>query len=240
MVDLGRSHSSLVRMMQTDNHTTVACQVNSDIFSTDDSERLRMLREFNPYVCEAFFADRVLLVEGPTEVVAVRVLLEQINKENNNSLSDLLVVDCGGKTTIPLFQRILCHFKIPYFVFHDLDNCSDVTNKLIWDEIEAARSQTVKAYRFTFNSEFETANGYKPPSADKPFTSHQQARKWLKSWSREETQKKPVVQYLREILSGEVSEDHSQEWLENQGFSHNGSVINITGDQLPLPGLFSC
>ena len=37
------------------------------------------------------------------------------------SLNNICVIECGGKTNIHIFARVLNRFKIPYIVIHDKD-----------------------------------------------------------------------------------------------------------------------
>lgn len=222
MIDLGQPQSSLVRMASCNGHEIIAHQVNDDVFKYDEQKRLRMLREFNPYVCEAFFADRVLLVEGATEIIAVKILFEKIRQ--NSSVDNLLVVNCGGKGTIELFQKILRHFHIPYFVFHDSDfryreNGDKLnvwtTNQNIWNEIEEAKKQGIEACRFVFVPEFESDNEYSPPANGKPLVAYKQIQSWLQNW--DNVQNKPVIKYLKIILGQAfLDEEHNQTWIEQQ------------------------
>ncbi len=40
-----------------------------------------MINLFNPHVCEAFYADKVILVEGDTEAIVYRALLKEYYPE---------------------------------------------------------------------------------------------------------------------------------------------------------------
>ena len=160
MVCIDRPHSSLVRMVPDTQFGAAAYQVEFNLFDDDEKNRLRMLKEFNPYICEAFFADRVLLVEGDTEAIVVRTLLERMRENGDlDYAKDVCVVNCGSKMNIPLFQRILRHFHIPYFVFHDLDRTYNrdgkrsaawTLNERIWEEIRKAEQDGLAARRFVF------------------------------------------------------------------------------------------
>ncbi len=85
----------------------------------DDRRALRLLTEFDAQRSEFFFARRVMFVEGNTEKVALplafRALGIDINKEN------VSVIECGGKTKIPLFARTAAAFKIPFVILVDHD-----------------------------------------------------------------------------------------------------------------------
>jgi predicted ATP-dependent endonuclease of OLD family len=78
--------------------------------------------KLNPAMNELFFATRVLLVEGPEDLVAVTAILQRagIVRVRVEELGWSILV-CGGKPSIPFFQRVLNAFSIPYAVMHDLD-----------------------------------------------------------------------------------------------------------------------
>lgn len=65
-----------------------------------------------------FFAEKVLLVEGQTEVIFINKLVDD---GKINLLRGLYVVETLGKFNMPRFMNLLYAFKIPYAVLHDLD-----------------------------------------------------------------------------------------------------------------------
>lgn len=91
----------------------------------DERKALRLMTEFDSQRNELFFARRVMFVEGNTEKVALplvfRTLGIDINKEN------ISVIECGGKTKIPLFVRVARALSIPYVVLvdHDIRDIKD-------------------------------------------------------------------------------------------------------------------
>jgi predicted ATP-dependent endonuclease of OLD family len=105
-------------------------------------ERVQMINRFNHHVCEAFYADKVLLVEGDTETIVYRDLLERFYPNE-----EIFVLNTGSKNNIPFFQEILTKFQINHFIIHDTDeeknkkgnkNSAWTLNKTIWDKIEDA------------------------------------------------------------------------------------------------------
>jgi putative ATP-dependent endonuclease of the OLD family len=80
------------------------------------------LTKFNPAINELFFARSVLLVEGPEDVIAVTAVLQKTGKiKQRVEEIEWSVLPCGGKCSIPFFQRVLNAFGIPYTVLHDCD-----------------------------------------------------------------------------------------------------------------------
>lgn len=221
MVDLSKPHTTLVRACHRADDTIELHQVSSDLFDDDDRDRMKMLNYFDPYVCEAFFTNYALLVEGDTECVAVRRLIERMSEvPGHESLSNLHVVNCGTKNNIPFFQKVLTHFRIPYRIFHDLDartnragnvNSAWTLNERIWEQLQASRAAGVNADRYVFNTEFESANGYEhDTSLGKPYSAFREAGGWDVA-----DEEKAAVKFLR-VLAGLSAIDHefTQDHLE--------------------------
>jgi putative ATP-dependent endonuclease of the OLD family len=241
MIDLSRPHSSLVRVVKKDNSNVFTYQLRTDIHLKDGVEELRMVRGFNPHVCEAFFSDSVLLVEGATEYVISKALLEKFSHEDSCEYTkSISVTDCGGKTTIPLFQKILRQFKIPYFVLHDLDEDKNskgtrTMNQKIWNEIELAMKEEVLAMRFIFVNNFEEAHEYwKFNNGGKPYTAWKKLQSWINGseWNGKNAQLKyPIVDYMKRILDGNSSIVHDQAWID----AHVNSTQKVgRTSQLPI------
>ncbi len=128
LVDVGEDPCSLVihRRLEPQQPPTVT-QLMTDPFQGKDAEdersRLRALLDFHPTVCEAFFAKRVVLVEGDSEVavLARQPDLYRLANIDLNIQRDVTVVSCDGKWTIIPIARLLMKFGVPVRVIHDLD-----------------------------------------------------------------------------------------------------------------------
>lgn len=83
-----------------------------------------MITEFDPAVNELFFAKRVVLVEGDTEIAVFQRAAELLGifQIAPHTKRDVTFINCHGKWTIPLFQEVLNHFRVNYTVFHDEDS----------------------------------------------------------------------------------------------------------------------
>jgi len=238
MVDLSKPHTTLVRVINAQNKGTQSLQVSSRLFDEDERDRILMLNRFNPYVCEAFFSDRVILVEGDTETIVIRTLLEKFKIASILKPSEYLhVVNCGSKTNIPFFQKVLRHFEIPYYVFHDCDDKTDKRgydnpswkmNDKIWQEMEDKQSKAMNIRRFVFMPHFEKAHGYQAKgNKDKPFSAYQKAKAWNIN-----DNNKPVIKYLRAIFGQEeVKETFSPEKLKELYNNYSNSSSNHANDQ---------
>lgn len=195
MIDISKPHSTLVRISKNSNETISTHQVGDSIFLNDENKDfVQMINRFNPNVCEIFYSDNVIIVEGDTEAIIFREILKK-----NYPESDLFVLNSGSKNNIPFFQRILNHFRIQYVVVHDCDtryiykdkgrtqpkfNSDGVTrtknsawtiNQNIWDELENNNGN--KVHRIISKYDFESQSGYiYNPDLGKPLSAYNYAK----------------------------------------------------------------
>lgn len=123
MIDLSKRQSTLVRMSKNKNGTQLYQIKDEDLQEASETSDITKLKQkmyevlrFNPYLCESFYADEVLLVEGPTEEIIVRGILQKANHPK-----DLFVVNCGSVTNIPFYQKVYRKFAIKNHVICDSD-----------------------------------------------------------------------------------------------------------------------
>lgn len=172
-LDMAEKHTAIVRLVRPNGGEVEARQVTADLFSGDDAQEnkklLRMIAEFDPAVNEVFFAKRVVLVEGDTEIAVFNKAADLLNlfQGKTQDKRDTTFVNCHGKWTIPLFQQVLNHFQIDYTVFHDED-----TGKNMPFKANAIIGGLVKetSRRHMFTPDLEGVLGYKAGHKDKPFT----------------------------------------------------------------------
>jgi predicted ATP-dependent endonuclease of OLD family len=74
---------------------------------------------FNPFICESFYSDEVILIEWPTEEIILRWYLSE--KWNNK---DLFIVNCWTVNNIPFYQKVFSKFSIKYHIICDTDNAN--------------------------------------------------------------------------------------------------------------------
>lgn len=129
-LDLADRHDGIVLLRTDEEEKFCYLQKTDDLFgaASEDRQRLRMLLNFDPAVKEVFFAKRVCLVEGDTEIAAVEAIAnkliatEMIGRDPYLlARRDVLMVNCRGKWTIPAFQQVLHAFGKEYVVIHDSD-----------------------------------------------------------------------------------------------------------------------
>jgi predicted ATP-dependent endonuclease of OLD family len=85
-----------------------------------EMEAVKYCLWMNPDRASAFFANNVLLVEGPTEQSLISRLVAE-GKISRPS-GGLYVLDCMGKFNIHRFMNILAALGTPHVVIHDDDN----------------------------------------------------------------------------------------------------------------------
>ncbi|EMJ57507.1 AAA domain protein [Leptospira interrogans serovar Valbuzzi str. Duyster] len=139
LVEVADNPRSLILFRKNNqNSPPIITQSKLDPFEINDSTRedrnaLRAALDFHPTVTESFFAKRVVLVEGDTEVAILRHS-HDIFKEFNISeerVQGTTIVSCGGKWTIPAIARILVVLNVPFRIIHDKDAKNISENELI-------------------------------------------------------------------------------------------------------------
>lgn len=180
MIDISKPHSSLVRIVKNLDETTEAFQVDDDVFRGDaeKKQRIQMINRFNPHVCESFYAKKVIIVEGDTEAIVFRDLINRFFNQ-----FEIYVLNAGSKNNIPFFQEIFTAFHIEHCVIHDSDsrknengndNSAWTLNTAIWNKIKDANAKKIGlARRYVHISNFETAHGVKLTGKEKPLKAYE-------------------------------------------------------------------
>jgi len=114
---------SLVRLFRNPEGDLTAHQTTQSVFGdasdTEQKEyRLRAIREFGTDVSALFFARRVVLVEGATEIMVLQHAAQLLGAFDHG----VSLINCHGRGNIPLFQEVLNHFDLTYYVVHDLEH----------------------------------------------------------------------------------------------------------------------
>ncbi|MDD5039824.1 MAG: AAA family ATPase [Patescibacteria group bacterium] len=98
----------------------------------------RLLQELNADNCEMLFADAVLLVEGPSDHILMRGLINRFYK----GTKDIKVIQVYGKSNIDIYADLLNVFNIPYIAMLDRDALYDTGIKIIQREIHGQFSES--------------------------------------------------------------------------------------------------
>lgn len=96
------------------------------ITGTEEGIRNQYLNAFNSMINEGFFAKKVVIVEGDSEVYTLPIYADLLdfNLDKNN----VSVVHCHGKNSMDRLLRIFNGFEIPTFVWFDGDKRNIVEN----------------------------------------------------------------------------------------------------------------
>ena len=139
-----------------------------ELLEEDSSPEINLIKYFiilNPDRASALFSERVLLVEGPSEVNLINKLLDEDKIISKNSI---YVFDCLGKYNIHRFMNLFGKLGIYHSVLFDGDNERN-EHKEINDLIENSRNSfTLKTKKFPSNLEDSLGVEKIPESRKKP------------------------------------------------------------------------
>jgi len=230
MIDISKEHTSLVRMVQETENSTKLHQIQQeDIIEKEEKniteqrkeakQKLQEILRFNPFICESFYADEVVLVEGDTEAIIWRAYLEEFQPKK-----DIFVVNCGSVSNIPFYQRIFSKFDIKYSVICDTDdkdwnsdfdspefNSKTSNQGKIETLFEEHRSKGKASKFFVFNESFEPAHEDKSIPKNlryaedtntdgKPLAANKYWEKIIKYKEEDSFSKIPIIKYIKAIL----------------------------------------
>lgn len=83
----------------------------------DNINKNRLAQEFNVDNLEMFFADEVVVVEGVSDKILIRGLIDKFYSGDK----EIKVVSVSGKDNIGIYIKLMEIFKIPYLVLLDVD-----------------------------------------------------------------------------------------------------------------------
>lgn len=229
--DITKEKSTLIRMVNHEDKTFLyqideevikeSVEENSD--KTSIKEKLQELLRFNPYICETFYADEVVIVEGPSEELILRAYLEEVS----TSKKDLFILNANSVNNIPFYQKILSKFNIKYHVIFDTDGNNPVSHedyfrfdsgiqKSISDQFVKDRLNTIGLSMHIHSDNFEDAHkqetineGFryqfeldnKKNTADKPYKANMYWKEIIKpNIESKKVQNLPIIKYIRTIL----------------------------------------
>ena len=154
----------------SDSKSTFVRKSRGNIFQNQsDKTTFRTLSNFDPTKSELFFSKRVILVEGPSERVAIRQIAEKTNYSLDGN--GVTIIECEGKTGIPIFMEVLNSFQIPYVVIHDTDlknNMSENQKNTENDRNERIKNLANGNKVITFSPDLEGELGI-PIKNEKPY-----------------------------------------------------------------------
>jgi predicted ATPase len=87
--------------------------------SIDADDAFRVLCEFDAERSELFLSRAVILVEGMTEKITLPFVFQALGHDPDRE--QISIVECGGKSNLPLFIEICRRARVPCVVVHDSD-----------------------------------------------------------------------------------------------------------------------
>ena len=107
--------------------------VNTEVFrynsSIENFDSIKAASKFNEELNEVFFADKVVLVEGPDDKIACTLALEKLGVDLDKH--NISVIECGVITGVKPIAEILSGFKIETYALVDEDPGNESTNSRI-------------------------------------------------------------------------------------------------------------
>lgn len=229
MIDLSKPKSSIIRLVNN-SAGTKSYQINDQFLkdakgiATNDELKQEMYEvlRFNPYICESFYADEVILIEGPTEEIISRAFLQEVPSDKT-----IFVLNCGTVNNIPFYQKIFSRFNIKYHVIFDTDKAGIVRIDQFGNaDFDSGIQKTIsEQYRSdctamngnigllrTHNITFEPAHQdasipeflrfVDSGDRSKPFNANLYWKDVLKpNISHQDINKVPIIKYLNEIMT---------------------------------------
>lgn len=170
LIDVEQYSSICIVKKDSDAEGTKICQFTGELFVGGSKKDFNLAYWLNPDRSELFFAKKVVLVEGPTDKTIIPLLAKSLEIFKY----EITLVDCGSKTAIPLYARLLNSFSIPYIAVYDQDHQAhknqqalDSANRdtaLVEAEIDAGLGKSV-----VFVNDIEEELGLPDGSRSKPY-----------------------------------------------------------------------
>jgi putative ATP-dependent endonuclease of the OLD family len=180
MIDLRQEAQSITRMSIGSDDRAEAWNygVSSELgkLPADDKVRVKLVQTFDDELARVFFAEKVLIVEGDSEVAAIRETLRLLSADQRKRVqSQFQVIKARGKASIISLVKYLHALKIDIAVMHDGDQGvagAEVFNAPI------ATALDNPGRLFVLAANLETVLGYAPPASDKPYKAFVRASAW--------------------------------------------------------------
>ena len=227
MIDISKPKSSIMRLVKTAFGTKLY-QINDKFLSeasgAKNPEELKQemyeVLRFNPYICESFYANDVVLIEGPTEEIIIRAYLQETERAK-----DIFILNCGSVTNIPFYQKVLSQFHIKYNVICDTDEQvpvsydehenpifdagiqGTISKKFMEDKDKFANPGIFRVHNVTFEPAHQDINipeelrFVEKTKYGKPYNANLYWKEVIKpNISNPDIVKLPIIKYIREII----------------------------------------
>lgn len=213
LVDIADDRRSLVLHQRSSSTSPPTIQqLRDDPLEGKEHERelLRATLDFNPAVCEAFFANNVVLVEGDTEVAVLtkQQKLYALAGVSPDKISATTIISCDGKWTIIPIARLLKAFGVNVKAVHDTDakgrDAAELAACAEFDEYKANERIEAIVGEHKVHSVNDTFEHVLWPPADAPTSSKD---KPYRAWKR-----------VRELTEGKHDLQHAAQLAEIVNF----------------------
>lgn len=171
LIDVERYSSICIVKKDNEAEGTKICQFTGELFTGDSKKDFNLAYWLNPDRSELFFAKKVVLVEGPTDKTVIPLLAKRLGIFRY----DVTLVDCGSKTAIPLYARLLNNFSISYIAVYDKDCQLHKNSQAInsanqaTDLIEAEIGNSTFGKSVVFVNDIEEELGLSDGNKSKPY-----------------------------------------------------------------------
>lgn len=170
LINVENYSSICIVKKDSDAEGTKLCQFTGELFVGDSKKDFNLAYWLNPDRSELFFAKKVVLVEGATDKTIIPLLAKSLDVFRY----EVTLIDCGSKTAIPLYIRLLNNFSIPYVAVYDQDHqthknqqaldAADRDTALVTEEINADYGKSV-----VFINDIEEELGLPDGNKSKPY-----------------------------------------------------------------------
>lgn len=170
LIDVERYKTIYIVSKENDAVGSKVKYCSEELFTGDAKKDFNLSYWINPDRGELFFAKKVLLVEGATD----KTILPLLAKKLNVFRYDYSLIDCGSKTNIPYYIRLLNKFGIPYVAIYDRDHqdgksadgiaSADIDTRAIEHEIDATIGHSI-----VLKNDIEEELGMPPGNKSKPY-----------------------------------------------------------------------
>ncbi|MFS0558183.1 ATP-dependent nuclease [Brevibacillus sp. 179-C9.3 HS] len=180
MIDLSKDWQSLTKLQLNSDSFTNAInyglsEATRDLHD-DERDHLNMIKTFDDELSRIFFSEKCIVVEGDSEVVAIKNALKWLNPDvRKEILSKVQVIKARGKAAIIPIVKYLKALQIPFHVIHDRDSGTEGAEKFnqpILNVVEDPAKISV------LEECLENCLGYKAPSSNKPYRTYIETSKW--------------------------------------------------------------
>lgn len=118
-INLKRYKSICIVNKQNIEEGTKTLQCTEELFSSEDAKKeFNLAYWINPDRGELFFANKTVLLEGPTDKTVLPYLAHKLDIFRH----DYTLLDCESKSSIKNYIYLLNKFNLPYIVVYDKDH----------------------------------------------------------------------------------------------------------------------